>query len=327
MRPCSFHRNLTVLRTVAVAGFLAAAMARAADAQVEQVADTAFHPVVADPAFTARHPRILFDEAHDNFHRMNGRYAAYRDLMLADGCTMAANVEPFSRATLDGHDVLVIANALGGPTDSTAALPAFSPEEIEAVHAWVTDGGALLLIADHAPFGEAAAALGARFGVDMSRGYTGDSLQAAGPGGATNIAFTRERGTLGSHPILEGRSEKERIDKVVAFTGQSLLGPAGAAPLLLLSDGSFDIPPEALARRDDPAAMMAQSKPARGRSMIVAFEVGRGRVIVQGEAAMLSAQLIRRPGVEPYKFGMNQEGLDNVQFALNEMRWLVGRQE
>jgi len=268
MRIRSFHRKLIVPRSVTVAGLFFAAMTFTADAQVEQVADTAFHP-----------------------------------------------------------DVLVIANALGGAEDSSASLPAFTPEEVEAVHAWVSDGGGLLLIADHAPFGEAAALLGARFGVDMSRGYTGDSLQADGSGGATNIAFTRDRGTLGDHPILEGRSEEERIGKVVAFTGQSLLGSAGSAPLLMLSDGSFDIPPEALALRDDPAAMMAQSTPARGRSMIVALEVGRGRVIVQGEAAMLAAQVIRRPGVEPYKFGMNQVGLDNAQFALNEMRWLVGERK
>jgi hypothetical protein len=44
---------------------------------------------------------------------------------------------------------------------------------------WVAEGGGLLLIADHAPFGSAAAGLARRVGVDMSGGYTIDSSRAA----------------------------------------------------------------------------------------------------------------------------------------------------
>jgi len=296
--------------------------------QTQQMADSTYHPNVAAPAFIARHPKILFDEAHHNFHKLDGRYVAFGALMLADGCFPVPNNAPFSAATLAKYEVLVIANALGaeptGTNDSLVTQSAFSAEEIEAVHKWVSDGGALLLIADHAPFGSAASALSQRFGVDMSQGYTGDTLQAQSAASATNILFTRERGTLGDHPILRGRNEKERIGKIVAFTGQSLLGPAGSTPIMLLSDGAFDLPPAALKLRNDPAAMMAKSIPAKGRSMAVAFQVGRGRVLVQGEAAMLAAQVIERPGQEPYKFGMNQPGLDNQQYALNAMRWLAG---
>ena len=39
------------------------------------------------------------------------------------------------------------------------------------VERWVRNGGALLLIADHTPFGSAAHDLALRFGVDMGRGY------------------------------------------------------------------------------------------------------------------------------------------------------------
>ena len=304
------------------------AIATPAAAQVQQLPDTTFVPQIAAPAFTTRHPKVLFDEAHHNFHTLDGRYQAYGKLMTADGCVLTPNKKPFSAAALTGYDVLVIANALGDDpetgSDSTVTRSAFQPGEIAAVHDWVSQGGALLLIADHAPFGSAAAALAARFGVDMSRGYTADSLQAAGPGSATNIAFTRERGALGDHPILNGRNAGERIQKVVAFTGQSLLGPKGSMPLMILSGDAYDLPPAALALRGDPAAMMAKAVSAKGRSMAVALEVGKGRAVIQAEAAMLSAQIIVQPGREPYLFGMNQPGLDNQQFALNEMRWLVG---
>jgi hypothetical protein len=238
------------------------------------------------------------------------------------------NREPFSAATLKGYDALVIANAMGDDpekgNDESVARPAFTAEEIDAVHAWVRQGGALLLIADHAPFGSAAAALGKGFGVDMSQGYACDSLHAY-LGSATNIEFRRDKGTLGEHPIMNGRGEKDRVNHVVAFTGQSLLGPKGSTPLMLLSEASFDLPMAAMQLSDRPGEMMKQAKPARGRAMAVAMQVGKGRVVVQGEAGMLAAQLIVRPGHEAFKFGMNQEGLDNQQYALNEMRWLVAR--
>ncbi|HET7904670.1 MAG TPA: hypothetical protein VFM17_08920, partial [Candidatus Eisenbacteria bacterium] len=143
-------------------------------------------------------------------------------------------------------------------------------------------------------------------------------------GSVTTIKFTRERGSLGDHPILNGRNAKERIEKIVAFTGQSLLGPAGSTPIMTLSDAAFDLPLEALRLRDDEKAMMAKSVPAKGRSMGVALEVGKGRALIQAEAAMLTAQLIVRPGRETFKFGMNQPGLDKQQYALNAMRWLCG---
>jgi hypothetical protein len=284
--------------------------------------------VVAAPAFVTRHPKILFDEAHHNFHKLDGRYLAFGGLMLADGCFPTPSEDPFTSKSLAGYDVLVIANALGadptGGNDSLVMQSAFTKAEIEVVHKWVNDGGALLLIADHAPFGSAASAMSQRFGVNMSQGYTGDSLQAQAEGSVTNILFTRERGTLGDHPILRGRNEKERVDKIVAFTGQSLLGPKGSTPIMILSSGAFDLPMAAIQLRNDPPAMMAKAIPAKGRCMAVAMQVGRGRVLVQGEAAMLAAQEIDRPGQEPFKFGMNQPGLDNQQYALNVVRWLAG---
>jgi len=272
-----------------------------------------------------RHPRILFDEAHNNFHTLGGRYRAFADLMRADGCELAPNKEPFSPASLKGYDVLVIANARGGdaaqPTDPSMTPSAFRPEEVEAVYRWVSEGGALLLIADHTPFGAAAARLSERFGVDMSGGYAGDSLQTYGSGDISVIEFTRARKTVGDHPIMSGRGDQDRVDRVVAFTGQSLRGPQGSTPLLILSDDAIDIPPDAV--KLDPDAMMAKAVSAKGRSMAVALEAGKGRAVVQGEAAMLSAQIIVKPDREPYKFGMNQPGLDNQKYALNVMRWLA----
>ncbi|MGE5176384.1 MAG: DUF4350 domain-containing protein [Hyphomicrobiales bacterium] len=313
--------------TIAILCLAAAAPPSRAIAQPQQLDDSTFVPTVAAPAFTKRHPTVLFDEAHHDFHTLEGRYRAFAALLRADGFTLTPNKEPFTAKSLAGHDLLVIANAMGDDpetgNDSTVALPAFTPEEVAAVHAWVEGGGSLLLIADHSPFGSAAAALGAAFGVDMSRGYACDSTQAFS-GSMTNLEFTRERKTLGDHPIVNGRIPKERLEKVVAFTGESLRGPAGSTPILLLSDDAFDLPPAALRLRADPEAMMKEAVPAKGRSMAVALAARRGRVVVQGEAGMLAAQVIVFPdGREPVRFGMNRAGLDNQQYALNLARWLA----
>ena len=49
---------------------------------------------------------------------------------------------------------------------------AFTGAESDAVRDWVSGGGSLLLIADHAPMGAANQILGQRFGVDMSKAFT-----------------------------------------------------------------------------------------------------------------------------------------------------------
>jgi len=242
---------------------------------------------------------------------------------------LTPNRKPFVATALAGSEILVIANAAGDDlesgTDSSVALPAFTRDEVEAVYHWVHDGGRLLLIADHAPFGAAAGTLAARFGVHMSGGYTIDSSEAVpGEGNPGILEFARDRGSLGDHVILRGRDPSERVTRVIAFTGQSLLGPGGSAPLLNLCPASRDIPFSTFAQRQDFDALLRQATPAGGRSMGVALQIGRGRVVALGEAAMLSARVVSRPGAEPRKIGMNRPGTDNQQLALNVIRWLAG---
>ena len=66
--------------------------------------------------------------------------------------------------------------------------------------------------------------------------------------------------------------------------------------------------------------MATKPASAAGRAQGVAFSLGKGRVVVMGEAAELSAQVIG----DGRKFGMNVPGIDNRQMALNIMHWLSG---
>jgi hypothetical protein len=287
----------------------------------QQMSDTTFHPAIARPAYTANAPVVRVDEAHHNFHTITGRYRPFAELLRADGYRVEAGTAPFTAASLRGAAVLVIANAGGygaGPDD--AEKPAFTADEVAAVRAWVERGGSLLLVADHAPFGAAAEVLGRAFGVDMGKGFARDTAPNHSAGNPTFLRFSRDNGLLGDHAITHGRGADERLTTVVSFTGQSLTVPAGATPLLRLSTTAQERPTRAdmFADSTDHTAFM----PVGGRAQGLAMTVGRGRVGVLGEAAMLSAQVIVRPGQPTLAMGMNVPGSDDVQFCLNVLHWL-----
>lgn len=279
----------------------------------QQVPDSNFDVKVARPAYAKKQPKVLFDEAHHNFHTADGRYQPFATLITNDGCIVTPNKQKFTKQSLAGYDVLVIANALGAAQmgAAEASNPAFTEEECHAVREWVQAGGALLLIADHAPMGAAAERLGQQFGIGMSKGYTSDPqhyLKESNNQGF--IQFNRANGLLGEHAITRGRNADERLNRVQSFTGQSLKGPKDSVAFLKLADTTIDV--------DRPTNTRTS---AAGRAQGVALKFGKGRVVVMGEAAMLSAQLA---GPEQMKMGMNQPGLDNKQLVLNLVHWLTG---
>jgi len=306
--------------------FAAVALATPSPAQ-EQMGDPDFRPVVAHPAYAGEGPHILLDEAHGGVQTMAGRYAGFAALVRADGYRITSGTTKLDQpGALDGVDVLVISNPARNGDDPSA----FTEAEIAAVEGWVRTGGALLLAADHAPHGAAAEALGAAFGVEMGKGY---AVQRTRDGLTSNLDFPRE--ALGNHPIISGRSAEERIDLVHTFTGQSLTGPAGSTVLLAMSADAREAADLPIRQRihdrieaGEPAeAVIAElttpARPAQG----LAFTHGEGRVVVLGEAGMLTAQLIRFPedsGRPDMRFGLQTEGHDDQQFVLNALHWLCG---
>lgn len=292
-----------------VAALAALAAAAAFVQPPDQTVDPDFDTTVSAPAHTAKHPAVLFDEAHHNLHTAGGLYKPFADLIGHDGYRVEANKKPFTRAVLDRYQILIIANATGaeggGPK---AAEPAFTESECQAVDAWVKGGGALLLITDQNHWGAASRRLGNRFGIEMSQGVTTDPQNSV-PGMPARLVFSRADGLLGDHPITRGREPSEQVNRVVTYAGQSLLGPRGSVPFLVLGESAMDQYPGDL--------VMVR---AAGRCQGLAMTHGKGRVVVLGEAGALSAQF--GPGGRP--FGMNDPGNDNRQLALNIMHWLSG---
>ncbi len=298
-------RHPAVLAAAALAGLLGLA-GPAARAQNVQVVDSTFVPRVASPALGATRPVVMIDEAHHDYFTMGHRYRALAALLASDSARVVPCPQPFSRALLAPCRVLIVADALGAAAvnDPKASRPAFSAAECEVVRDWVAQGGGLLRVADHAPFASAMDSLARRFGVDMGKGYTSDDRRVDPESGNPGcLLFTRERDQIGDHPITRGRDSTERIQRVATFTGQSLQGPPGSVALLRLSESSVDIPLTPDARHADgtapppsadiPADLLARGAvPAYGRAQAIAFTLGKGRVVVLGEGAMLGAQLV-----------------------------------
>jgi hypothetical protein len=296
-----------------------------------QAGDEDFIARVERPAYAPdlpTRPVVLIDRAHFNFHTLDKRYKPFAELMRADGYDVRPNTKRFSRPALAEADVLVVVNGLGlrgslqmlltalrldGLVDLSGS--AFSDRESEALADWVRGGGALLLIADHAPCGKAAARLASRFGVGMTNGWAEDDRPNHDP--STDhwgfLLFSRENGLLGDHAITAGRDPAERVDRVVSFAGQALAPPPGSTVFLRLSP-TARIYRKARSANDDyvPAAGMGQG---------VALLYGQGRVVVLGEAAMLTSQEARCRG-ETFHFGLDWPGTDNRKLALNIMHWL-----
>src|SRR5262249_10956098 len=131
--------------------------------------------------------------------------------------------------------VLIIANArnVKAILAGDISKPAFTDHECDVIADWVRAGGSLLLIADHAPFGNAADTLANRFGVTMGKGWAFDRADAGGI--TTQLDFSRGSGWRGKHPIISGGSGGEGVNRVGAFTGQSLTVPARSTILMKLT--------------------------------------------------------------------------------------------
>jgi hypothetical protein len=84
-----------------------------------QMADPNFNAKVEKPAYKNSSkksgPKVLFDEAHNNFHTTTGRYKPFADLVTNDGYRVVPNKQEFSARVLQGYRILVISNALGAP--------------------------------------------------------------------------------------------------------------------------------------------------------------------------------------------------------------------
>ena len=184
-----------------------------------QYQDTSFTvPDAGEPTYeTGLGPVVGIDEAHHNYHRVDGRYRSFAEVLRADGYRVGASTSVFSVDALNTLDVLVISNALAEEKEEEWSLPtpaAFTADEVEAAEAWIRRGGRLMLIADHMPMPGAAENLALAFGVVFHDGY------AFNADSTHTMVFSKESGQLADHVVTRDEGGGE-IPFVVTFTGQA----------------------------------------------------------------------------------------------------------
>ena len=282
----------------------------------QQIGDPDFHPPIFNPAYaTGKGSQIYIDEAHNNFHTMEGRYKPFADLLRRDGYIVKALKDTIARNTLDSVDILVISNALNKRNLQDWTLPtpsAFTEDEIKNIVRWVDEGGSLFLIADHMPFPGAVSELASQFGFKLNNGFAFDTSSTGFD------LFSREAGTLKNNFITNGRDNSERVDSIYSFTGEAFQISEDAIPVMTMNDNFIAMMPDTAWNFKENTPTI----PVAGWSQGAVENFGKGKVAVWGEAAMFSAQIA---GNNKTKFGMNApEAKHNYQLLLNIIHWLDG---
>ena len=281
----------------------------------QQVPDLGYNPTIESPAYQEREgPIVGIDEAHNNFHTATGRYAPFANLLMRDGYRVVRAKKGLSRATLEHLDILVIANPIHRSNHRNWKLPtpsAFTDKEIAYIHQWIRSGGSLFLIADHMPFPGGAGKLAEAFGFTFSNGFA--YLPRKGPNRGDTF---EDRSGLKESPVTIGRSQSERVTKMVTFTGSAFRAPEDATPVLVFPKNSVSKEPNTAWQLNKRTKEVDISGWYQGALL----KVGDGRMAVFGEAASFTAQLA---GPQKRRMGMGALHADqNFQMLLNVMHWL-----
>ncbi len=269
-------------------------------------------------------PVIAFDNGHNNSW-FRDEFGVMEEYLSAEGFLVRQHLGAFTRENLNGVHILHITNALAPENLNNWSLPtpsAFTPEEIEVLYDWVNDGGSLLMVIEHMPFGGSFEDLAGAFGIEVSNGFAVDERFLSGYSEeviaeAGYLVFRRTDGILVNHPILDDTESYGRIEFLAADVGSAFRLPAYAFSLITFGPTILSLEPEVSWEFD--------SETARRRvtdwSQAGVIEVGKGRVAVLGDNFLFIAPAFLAPG--HWESEKDAEfGIHNAQFTLNLLHWL-----
>jgi hypothetical protein len=319
-----------ICRSILLGFFLVGTLACS---ESEQQPDPDFIPKNIHRSFLkVNSPIVFIDEAHNNLHQISGRFKPFSQVLISDGYTVKSSKEKFTLEYLRQADILVIVNALDKKRQdyNPPYGEAFEIEEIEAVKQWVSQGGSLFLVADHAPFPKVIDKLAIAFGFEFTNGHVDDAIFNIDNNGLLEHAITKESTDPKNYalfgvtatPMMSGivnnTPHSQTITQVKSFGGAAFQIPENAKSLLLLGKRAVSIVPS--------IPFQVNAKTPRisvdGWSQGAVLEIGKGRVAVFSEAMMFTSQVYSQTGK---KMGLVSDGAEqNEQFLLNIMHWLSG---
>lgn len=275
----------------------------------QQQVDNDFIPKIDNPLYEkGKGPVVMVDGAHHNFHTLEDKFAPFGKIVDMAGFRVRSNSAAITAEQLKDIKILVIANALNEKNVNSwqqPVHPAFTPDEVKQISTWVHSGGSLFLIADHMPFPGAVMDLTQALGFTM---YDGFAL--CKPKRKVEV-FSYGNGMLKHSQLTDMHGS---LDSIVSFTGQAFKIPAHATSVVTLDSSYKILMPEVAWEFDDKMKII----PAEGLSQLAYANVGEGRVVVSGEAAMFTAQT-----AGDKKMGLNADvAANNIPLLLNILEWL-----
>lgn len=279
--------------------------------------DSPFDARVAHPKYAkGKGPTILFDKGHLNFIVDLGLAKPLVDVATADGYQVKIDSMKFTKAYLANYKMLVIFPAMPFVFGSKAQVTnevTFTPDELTALHDWVSQGGSLLMFDEHAPIDKSVTPLFNKFGIQLSIGIVSDSLnyetQYEMASKETLLSFTRSNGLLNTeHPITQGENAGEQINNIMTYGGGGLTGK-GYTNLFKLS-------PSATIKK-----YYGSAPSGTAESQALAGKFGKGKIVALGDCNGFTAMYVMMKSTK-FSAGMQVAGYDWKQFALNTLHWL-----
>lgn len=308
----------TVLAKLFVAILLVSSLGTDVLAQ-RQKPDLEFSYKNGNPAFASGTGPVITVLSINNRYVENGSMDPFAQLAESDGFQVVRRQTDLAAALEDPSGILVIANPfLSEYRNFPAMTPpsAFSDEQIQAIHDWVRNGGNLLILADHAPFGGGSSKLAAKFGFEFLNGHAAETASADTGYVKVNIEYAPGKGLDEDNPITNGQTGRNPVKRYFAFGGQAFIPPAEAQQILTIPDGWSAIFTYRIGAELRTALRIDASGLAQGAIM----EFGKGRIALFGETGGFTGQVI--DGTR--RFGFNtKEGEENPEFILSTLRWLA----
>lgn len=280
--------------------------------------DSTFQSTVSNPKFKkGKGPVMLIDAAHHNFIVEMGLAKPLVDVAIADGYQPKIDSAQFTKAYLDQFKLVIITPAMPfkfGSKKEVTTESTFTLDEISASYHWVSSGGSLVLLSEHAPIDKSMTPLLNTFGIHSGIGIVWDSVNCDNSiqmkGFQTLLKFNKKNGLLNTkHPITKGERAGEQIEAIVTYGGSGLTGP-GYTSLFTLSPSS------------EIKRWSGINPSGSANSQGLAGKVGKGKLVVLGDCNGFTAMYIPLGADKKLFAGMQVPDHHWKQFVLNTLHWL-----
>jgi hypothetical protein len=215
--------------------------------------------------------RVLFDESHSEAwtvrpeiatqmqpaHPADSSYARAADALRARGFAVHPHVEgPLAHEALSAAAVLVVAHPSEPKWERTvpgSGAPRFGAAELDAIEAWVADGGGLIVLAEEEQdkYGNNLAELAARFGIGIASELVSDYERHRSAPSWVLAELARDRG---------GVDLLARVEEACFYRATALV-PDDRARVPARASGTASVPG---------AALLAVTEHGAGRVVVVA---------------------------------------------------------